>query len=110
MKTISLYQVLWHTEHASDVLSEVMTSKREAEKLGAQWFRDMIGIDNNPREAREEYDWEVVGKDFYAVKAPGNCWSVYTQPPNGIAIPILTHRTLDMCRTALVMWFISERK
>lgn len=80
MRIISIYRVAWENAHASGVLPYAVTSKRAAEKIGAEWKRDMVSIDENPSEARQEYQWEVVTTNFYVEREfmwPGHCYYVY---------------------------------
>ena len=54
------YKVLWSNAHASDVFPTIFTNKRKAEQWAREWKREMVALDPNPRDAREEYGWEVI--------------------------------------------------
>jgi len=60
---MSRYQILWDNGHASGTLAGIYTNRRTAEREARAWKRDMVAIDENPREAREAYSWEVIEAD-----------------------------------------------
>lgn len=57
------YVIVWSNEHSTGELSGEYTNRRQAERDARAWKRGMVAIDENPREARAEYQWEVVEKD-----------------------------------------------
>jgi len=59
--TRKTYKVLWSNAHASDAFPVVFTSKREAERFGAAWKREMVALEapEARADARWEYEWEV---------------------------------------------------
>lgn len=54
------YRVGWDNGHACDTFSDVFTSKWAAVRFARAWKREMVAMDENPREAREAYSWEIV--------------------------------------------------
>jgi hypothetical protein len=57
------YKVIWHNAHACDRLPGDFNTKREAERAGREWKREMVAMEPTRearRDAREEYLWEVM--------------------------------------------------
>lgn len=73
MKKISLYQVAWSNNHASDVFPIYFTNFRKAETFARTWRQDMIASDELPHEAKDEYVAELIKSTFYVEKD----WGVY---------------------------------
>jgi len=54
------YQIAWDNGHACGTLAETFTNKRTAEQYARGWKREMVALDNDPKEARRIYQWEIV--------------------------------------------------
>jgi hypothetical protein len=64
------YRVIWNTDHDSGALPAVYTSKRAAERAGAEWKREMVAAETTAEgraAARREYAWGI----FDAVDGDG---------------------------------------
>ncbi len=54
------YRIHWSTNHACGELAGEYDKYATAERAARAWKREMVAIDEHPRLARAEYQWEVV--------------------------------------------------
>lgn len=54
------WRVDWDNEDGSGTFPYRFRTKRDAEAFARDWKRKMVAADENPREARRVYTWEVV--------------------------------------------------
>lgn len=57
------YVVHWDNGHACGQLPGVFETGLEAGEFGDQWHREMCAMDEDPEEAGEIYEYEVVEVD-----------------------------------------------
>lgn len=58
----TIYKVVWENGHASGAFPYTFNSIKEAEKFGREWKKEMVAIEQTPKErraAKETYQWEV---------------------------------------------------
>jgi hypothetical protein len=69
------WQIAWDNGHASGVFPVIFKTKTEASKYGANWKRDMVALEADPKEraeARRAYQWEVIPWTVHPSGRAGN--------------------------------------
>jgi hypothetical protein len=57
---MSRYRIDWSINHACGTLPGRYANEATAERAARCWKREMVALDDCPRAARAEYQWEVV--------------------------------------------------
>jgi hypothetical protein len=57
------YAIVWTTDHSCGELPNSFRTKKKAIKEAREWKRQMIAIDHDKKEARREYQWEIILRD-----------------------------------------------
>jgi hypothetical protein len=95
MRTITIYQVGWSNSHASGLFPEFFTNRKKAEQFGNSWKNEMVAMDEDPKEARAEYEVEIFSRDYYVEKDSG-IWYLYgkSYPPRSPIVRECPYRHL----------------
>jgi len=54
-----MFILIWENDHNCGELGRFKT-RQQAHKAGQNWKEEMVLIDENPKQAREEYDFTVI--------------------------------------------------
>lgn len=60
MNAPTQYKIVWSHNHASGVLPLTFPTRDEAEEAAREWLQDMVNADDDPEDAAQDYDWEVI--------------------------------------------------
>ena len=53
------YKIMWDNGNACGDFPHTFDTKKAAEQFARKWKREMVALDENPKEARASYSWDV---------------------------------------------------